>query len=155
MSTAPSPEDSQPCGKQRPTKPSSRSRTDATCADGTEITPTIVADSLNYFADPETRNNFAKLVFGPERPTITADDAARTVTIDLAQPWSEVLRGLTLAQTGIICPAGLADLDGLAEGAVEGAFSGPWTLTDAQHGVPAVGGAAHLACCNVKQPLRR
>lgn len=110
-------------------------RTDATCADGTEITPTIVADSLNYFADPETRNNFAKLVFGPERPTITADDAARTVTIDLAQPWSEVLRGLTLAQTGIICPAGLADLDGLAEGAVEGAFSGPWTLTDAQHGV--------------------
>jgi len=27
--------------------------------------------------------------------------------------------------------------------------------TDAQHGVPAVGGAAHLACCKVKQRLRR
>jgi peptide/nickel transport system substrate-binding protein len=110
-------------------------RDDATCSDGTPITPTVVADSLDYFADPETRNNFARLVFGPERPTITADDDAGIVTIDLAQPWSEALRGLTLAQTGIICPAGLADLAGLADGPVEGAYSGPYALTTAQHGV--------------------
>jgi peptide/nickel transport system substrate-binding protein len=43
--------------------------------------------------------------------------------------------GLTLAQTGIICPAGLADLDGLAKGTVKGAFSGPYTLTKSTHGV--------------------
>lgn len=110
-------------------------RDDATCSDGTPITPTIVADSLSYFADPETRNNFAKLVFGPGEPTISGDDSAGTVTIDLAQPWAEVLRGLTLAQTGIICPAGLDDLEGLASGSVAGAFSGPYALTTAQHGV--------------------
>ncbi|QPZ38167.1 ABC transporter substrate-binding protein [Paramicrobacterium chengjingii] len=110
-------------------------RDDATCSDGTTITPAIVADSLNYFADPETRNNFAKLVFGPGTPEIQANDDAGTVTIDLAQPWSEVLRGLTLAQTGIICPAGLDDLDGLAKGSVDGAFSGPYSLTSASHGV--------------------
>ena len=48
-------------------------RKDATCADGTAITPTIVAKSLNYFADPATKNNFGKLVFGPGQPTITAE----------------------------------------------------------------------------------
>lgn len=110
-------------------------RDDATCSDGTAITASVVAKSLDYFADPETKNNFARLVFGPGRPTITGDDTAKTVTIDLAQPWAEVLRGMTLAQTGIICPAGLADVDGLAKGGVAGAFSGPYTLTTAQHGV--------------------
>lgn len=110
-------------------------REDATCSDGTAITPTIVADSLNYFADPETKNNFAKLVFGPGRPDITADDGANTVTIALAQPWSEVLRGLTLAQTGIICPKGLANLEALTNEPVEGAYSGPYVLSTAQHGV--------------------
>lgn len=110
-------------------------RKDATCADGTTITPTIVAKSLSYFADPATKNNFGKLVFGPGQPAITADDAAGTVSIKLAQPWSELIGGLTLAQTGIICPAGLADPDGLAKGSVQGAFSGPYTLTKASHGV--------------------
>lgn len=107
----------------------------ATCSDGTTITPSIVAASLSYFADPATRNNFAKLVFGPGQPTITADDAAGTVNIQLAQPWSELMGGLTLAQTGIICPAGLKDKTGLAAGSVAGAFSGPYTLTKASHGV--------------------
>lgn len=110
-------------------------RKDATCSDGTTITPTIVAKSLNYFADPATKNNFAKLVFGPGQPTITADDSSGTVSVKLAQPWSELVGGLTLAQTGIICPAGLADLSGLAKGTVKGAFSGPYTLTKSNHGV--------------------
>ncbi|MBO0982652.1 ABC transporter substrate-binding protein [Rathayibacter sp. SD072] len=118
-----------------PTEATLTIRDGATCADGTEITPTVVADSLTYFADPETKNNFAKLVFGPGTPTITADDAAGTVSIALAQPWSETLRGLTLPQSGIICPAGLADKEGLAAGTVEGAFSGPYTVASATHGV--------------------
>ncbi|WP_026554489.1 ABC transporter substrate-binding protein [Arthrobacter sp. 35W] len=118
-----------------PTEASLTIRSDATCADGTAITPSIVAQSLNYFADPATKNNFGKLVFGPGQPTITADDAAGKVNIKLAQPWSELVGGLTLAQTGIICPAGLADLDGLAKGSVPAAFSGPYTLTKASHGV--------------------
>lgn len=110
-------------------------RDDATCADGTEITPTIVADSLNYFADPEIKSSSTSQVFGPGRPTITADDSAGTVHIELAQPWTDLLTGLTLAQTGIMCPAGFADEEAFAAGDVEGAFSGPYVLTKSQHGV--------------------
>lgn len=121
--------------KATPTEATLTIRDGATCSDGTPITPSIVADSLNYFADPATKNNFGKLVFGPGQPTITADDAGGTVSIELAQPWGELVGGLTLAQAGIICPAGLADLDGLAKGSVAAAFSGPYTLTKASHGV--------------------
>lgn len=121
--------------KATPTHATLNIRTDATCSDGTKITPTIVANSLTYFADPATHNNFAKLVFGPGTPTISSDDAKGTVDIALAQPWSELMGGLTLAQTGIICPAGLANKSGLAAGTVAGAFSGPYTLTKASHGV--------------------
>lgn len=118
-----------------PTEASLTIRDDATCADGTKITADIVAESLKYFADPATKNNFGKLVFGPGEPTITADAATKVVKIELAQPWGELLGGLTLAQTGIICPAGLADLDGLAKGTVTAAFSGPYTLSKSTHGV--------------------
>ena len=41
-------------------------RDDATCADGTKITASVVADSLNYLADPSAGNHVAAaLVFGP------------------------------------------------------------------------------------------
>src|SRR5699024_3055894 len=110
-------------------------RDDATCSDGTEITPTIVADSLNFFADPENMASTASQVFGPGQPTITADDSAGTVHIELAQPWTDLLTGLNLAQTGIMCPAGYEDEEGFAAGSVEGAFSGPYVLEAIQHGV--------------------
>ncbi len=111
-------------------------RDDATCSDGTEITPSVVAASLEYFAAEETGSSFAPLVFGADGdPTFTADDAAGTLTIALASPYANVERGLTLAQSGIICAAGLADLDGLAAGTVDGAFSGPYTLAEAQPGI--------------------
>ncbi|ALJ20416.1 ABC transporter substrate-binding protein [Microbacterium sp. No. 7] len=110
-------------------------RDDATCADGTPITASIVADSLEYFAAPDTGSTFRVLVFGVGEPTITADDASRTVSISLSEPWSDLPAGLTLAQTGIICPAGLAAPEELAAGTVEAAFSGPYTLADANPGV--------------------
>ncbi|MEB4613369.1 ABC transporter substrate-binding protein [Leucobacter sp. M11] len=110
-------------------------RTDATCADGTAITPTVVADSLTHFADPETASSYKGAVFGPGTPTVTADDAANTVTVSLSEPWADLENGMTLSFAGIVCPAGLADLDGLAAGSVEGAFSGPYTLTKAEHGI--------------------
>lgn len=110
-------------------------RTDATCADGTKITPSVVADSLTYFASPEAASTFKSLVFGAGTPTFKADDSAGTLEITLDQPWSEVPTGLTLAQSGIICPAGLADKDGLLAGTVKGAFSGPYTLESATPGV--------------------
>lgn len=108
-------------------------RKDATCGDGTPITPKVVADSLTYFANSES--TFRGLAFGPSTPKVTADDAAGTVEITLDKPWSEVPTGLSLAQTGIICPAGLADPDGLDEGTVPGAFSGPYQLGEHTPGV--------------------
>lgn len=110
-------------------------RDDATCSDGTEITPAVVADSLTYFASPDTASSFRALVFGSGTATITADDATGTVRISLSEPYANLERGLTIAQSGIICPAGLEDLEGLAAGTVEGAFSGPYTLTESQAGI--------------------
>ena len=72
-------------------------RDDATCSDGTTITPTVVKDSLEYFARPDSRIDAPwSQVFGPGNvPTITADDAAGTVTIDLENPWPDLVAGLT------------------------------------------------------------
>ena len=110
-------------------------RDDATCSDGTPITASIVADSLTYFANPETKSNFRTLVFGSGTATITGDDDTSTVSIALSEPYANLERGLTLAQSGIICPAGLEDLAGLKTGTVDGAFSGPYVLDEAQAGI--------------------
>lgn len=110
-------------------------RDDATCDDGTPITATVVANSLKYLAAPETKSLWRALVFGAGVPAITSDDEAGTVEITLSTPYANLLTGLTAAQTGIICPAGLADLAGLAVGSVPGAFSGPYTLTKRQPGI--------------------
>lgn len=114
-------------------------RTDATCADGTAITPSVIAASLEYLTSSEDSGATAatSAVFGTGTPTFTADDATNTLTIDLTAPYSELLDGLTTTNTGIICPAGLADLPGLAAGSVEGAFSGPYTLSNVSAGVSA------------------
>lgn len=106
-----------------------------TCADGTAITPTVVARSLEYLADPETNSLHTSGVFGEGEVTLTPDDDAGTVAIELSEPHSEVLPGLAIPQAGIVCPAGLEDLEGLAAGSVEGAFSGPYVLTESRTGV--------------------
>ncbi|MGH3585549.1 MAG: ABC transporter substrate-binding protein, partial [Pseudonocardia sp.] len=109
-------------------------RDDATCADGTPITAGVVKDSLDAMATAEV-SVFREIVFGPGRPTISADDQANAVTIELAQPWLDLMQGLSLEATGIVCPAGLADQEGLGTGSVEGAFSGPYVLGQHSHGV--------------------
>lgn len=110
-------------------------RAGATCADGTAITPTIVKNSLEYFARPDSSSTILVQVFGGPPPTITADDEAGTVTIDLAAPWPDLMTGLSISSTGIVCPAGLADPSGLADGTVEGSESGPYTLESFEPGV--------------------
>lgn len=110
-------------------------RDDATCVDGTEITASVVADSLEYLASPDTASNFRGLVFGSGDVVITADDDAAEVAIELSEPYANLPQGLTLAQSGIICPAGLADPEGLARGDVPEAFSGPYELGAAKPGL--------------------
>lgn len=111
-------------------------RDDVTCSDGTPITAQVVADSLQNLATSEGAVN-RKLVFGDGEPTFTVDEEAGTLAIELSKPYSQLLGGVTLENSGVICPAGLADLEGLAAGQVEGAFSGPYVLSDYSAGVSA------------------
>jgi peptide/nickel transport system substrate-binding protein len=71
-------------------------RDDATCSDGTEITPTVVADSLTRFADPETASTGRTLAMGGATAEFTADDTAGTVSVQLSADWSDFLTGMTL-----------------------------------------------------------
>lgn len=108
-------------------------RDGGTCSDGTPITASVVKDSLDYLATAEGPNG--AFSFGGQVPKITADDAKREVSIKLKTPWPSVLQSLSVASSGIICPAGLADPKGLKAGHVEGAESGPYILTEAKPGV--------------------
>ncbi|WP_219418387.1 ABC transporter substrate-binding protein [Pseudonocardia nigra] len=103
-------------------------RDDVTCSDGTPLTPSIAAASLQRFAGPAAAPS-APQVFGPGGATITADDAAGTMTVQLGAPWSDLLYGLVIPQAGIACSTDEAALQaGQAPG------TGPYTLGAAQRG---------------------
>jgi ABC-type transport system substrate-binding protein len=111
-------------------------RDDATCADGTAITPSIAAASFEYLTGLEEAGavTWKNQAFGSGEPTFEADDDAGTLTVTLSTPYSQLLGGISQPGLGIICPAGIEDPEGLAAGTVEGAFSGPYTLTAQQPG---------------------
>jgi ABC-type transport system substrate-binding protein len=112
-------------------------RDDATCADGTAITPSIVAGSFEYLTSLEDSGakTWKNQAFGRGEATFVADDAAGTLTVTLSEPYSQLIGGVTRPGTGVICPAGIDDPEGLAAGTVDGAWSGPYTLTSQQSGV--------------------
>ncbi|MFK5647755.1 ABC transporter substrate-binding protein [Ornithinimicrobium sp. LYQ121] len=90
-------------------------REGVTCSDGEELTGEVVANSLNRFFAPDTAAPFLSNVIGAgNSATATADGQA--VTISLEQPFSGLLSGLTVAYTGIVCSAGVADPSSLATG---------------------------------------
>ena len=99
-----------------------------TCADGSELTPTVVADNIAFVGDPKNQSPFLG-TFLPVGATAKADDAAGTVTLKLAAPASFVLNGL--ASLPIVCQAGLDDRKSLAQGT---AGTGPFELTEAAPG---------------------
>ena len=122
--------------KNTPTSATFTLRADATCADGTPITPTVVKGSLDRYVDPKTAAPDLPTVFGPGNTVkVSADDAARTVKITLARPWGDMVTGMSVASTGIVCPAGLGDLKALAAGKAKGSESGPYLLQKSQSGV--------------------
>ncbi len=99
-----------------------------TCADGAELTATDVADSVNFVADPKNQSPFLG-TFLPVGAQAAADDAARTVTIELAEPAPFVLNGL--GSLPIVCPSGAADRSALKTAT---AGTGPYELTEAAPG---------------------
>jgi peptide/nickel transport system substrate-binding protein len=81
-----------------------------TCSDGTKLTATMVAASLQRYANPATAAPLLTQVIGSGNTAkFTANNSANTVTVSLKSPWSQLLGGLASPFTGIICPAGLAD----------------------------------------------
>src|SRR3954447_3778067 len=99
-----------------------------TCADGTALTPTVVANNIAFVGDPKNQSPFLG-TFLPVGATAKADDAAGTVTLKLAAPAPFVLNGL--ASLPIVCQAGLDDRKSLRQGT---AGTGPYELTDAKPG---------------------
>ncbi|GKY89894.1 hypothetical protein STA1M1_37630 [Sinisalibacter aestuarii] len=83
------------------------------CSDGTEMTPAMVARSLERMGAPETASPYISRVVGTAGYTVTSDDAERTVTIKLNAPNSDLLLGLSNPATSITCPAGLDSEDQL------------------------------------------
>ena len=94
-----------------------------TCADGSALTATTVADNLAYVGDPKNKSPYLG-TFVPVGATAKADDAAGTVTITLAAPAPFVLNGL--ASLPIVCDAGIKDRASLSD-STNG--SGPYELT--------------------------
>jgi peptide/nickel transport system substrate-binding protein len=99
-----------------------------TCADGSELTPTDVADNIAFVGDPKNQSPFLG-TFLPVGATAKADDAAGTVTLKLAAPAPFVLNGL--ASLPMVCPGGMDDRKALAQAT---AGTGPYELTDAAPG---------------------
>jgi peptide/nickel transport system substrate-binding protein len=100
-----------------------------TCADGSELTASVVAENFSFVADPANQSP----LLGAQVPpgiTVEADDAARTVTLTSEQPVPFFLQS-TGAGFFIICPQGLADRSILESGS-DG--TGPFVLEEAVPG---------------------
>ncbi|MDH6127512.1 ABC transporter substrate-binding protein [Kitasatospora sp. GP82] len=106
-------------------------RPDVTCSDGTPLTPSAVARSLSYAADPAHQLAGAQSVLPGVPFTVTADDAAGTVSATMAAPYPFVTR--TLGLLPIVCPAGLDRPQSLDRGT---AGTGPYVLTGYTAGGP-------------------
>lgn len=90
-------------------------RADVTCSDGTPLTASQVAEDLTWVGNPENKAWFYG-VFTPSTPyTVTADDAARTVTVTVSEPHSFLLRTIG-TNVPIVCGKGMADRSILTAG---------------------------------------
>lgn len=110
-------------------------RTDATCADGTPVTASVVADSFQRLLSstkPLIVSNSTRY-FGPGPYTVTATDSSH-VTFTFASRITGTAVDFSENQMGIVCPAGWATG---ATPETRSYGSGPYVLTSAVHGVDA------------------
>src|SRR4029077_8730130 len=94
-----------------PTSITFKLRKDATCSDGTPVTPTVVRNSFQRMID--VKSPYRATLWGPGPYSVAADDAAGTFTFTVGTPFSTLVWGFSDTfpgvTTGIVCPAGLAD----------------------------------------------
>ncbi|SCF73228.1 peptide/nickel transport system substrate-binding protein [Streptomyces sp. Ncost-T10-10d] len=106
-------------------------RRGVTCSDGAILTASGVARSLRYASDPRNRLVGARAALPGVPFTVSADDAARTVSVRMASPYSFIVR--TIGLVPVVCPAGLAD-PGALDRHTEG--TGPYVLSGYTSGGP-------------------
>lgn len=117
--------------KVTPTSITFTLRRDATCSDGTPVTPLVVANSIKYFTAASTHSQWLARAFGAGPYTVASDDASSSVTLTVGTPYNELIDGFGLAYAGILCPAGL---DPSANFNAHSYGSGPFILQSASHG---------------------
>ncbi|SEG97297.1 peptide/nickel transport system substrate-binding protein [Nonomuraea solani] len=103
-------------------------RKGATCADGTPVKPSDVAESVGHIADPATKSPIYGVLV-PSGMKAEADEAAGTVTLSMPKPFSFILESARMIF--VVCGKGLKDRSLLAR-ATSG--SGPYKLTEAVPG---------------------
>ena len=79
-------------------------RPGVTCADGTKLRPSDVANTIGYFVKPSTASRALTFVFGQATVNVHASDAQGTVTISYPKPFPDAL--YAIARLPIICRAG-------------------------------------------------
>lgn len=101
-------------------------REGVTCSDGSDMTPSVIAKSFAWVKDPAN----ASVSIGPRLPnrdyTFEADDAAMTFTLNLSQPFSNLLN--TLSFMALPCGSGAEDPTSLVTTSVG---TGPFVLESA------------------------
>jgi peptide/nickel transport system substrate-binding protein len=102
----------------------------ATCADGTPITPNVVANSLRYSLSQKTASPYlGYAVGGGKLKSVTTNSADNSVTVTLTKPYNALVQSFgTPFPASIICPAGLKNPKGLGA-APQG--SGPYVFDKA------------------------
>jgi len=90
-----------------PTSVTFKIRKDATCADGTPLTATVVYNSYARFISPDTKSPWTSTIFGPGPYTLAKDDAASTFTFTIPKAYNQLVYAFARDWNGIICPAGL------------------------------------------------
>lgn len=105
-------------------------RDELACGDGTPLTASGIAASLEHLADPDTGAFARARVFGPDGvESIEADDEAKTLTVNLNKPFTYLLEGLSVAY--IVCPTALDNLEALASMPEP---TGPYTVAEFSRG---------------------
>lgn len=107
-------------------------RSDASCSDGTPVTPTVVYNSMAHLISPQLASKWPVTIFGNATPyTMSKDDAAGTFTFTVPNPFNVLLQGFASYFSSIMCPAGLqagANYDKQSYG------SGPFIFQSDTHG---------------------
>ncbi|MGH3272778.1 MAG: ABC transporter substrate-binding protein [Streptosporangiaceae bacterium] len=99
-----------------------------TCADGSPVTPALVAANVAFIANPKNTSPLLGVAL-PPGTTAIAGTGPDTVTLSWPKPFPFVLQSMT--GMPIVCPKGLANRGTLAHG-TEG--TGPYVLTQAVPG---------------------